>query len=697
MTAGDSPSAMAADVAVARAVLPQQTPQAELLKEWSGPFGGVPPWDKVTAPKLRAALLEGIELQRAEIAAIADNPAPATFANTMVALQMAGEPISRAYPIYGVMTSNIGSDDYNEIDTELSPILSAAGDEITFNPKLFQRVRAVADGAAAAGLTAEQTRIATRARDNFIRNGAALDAAGKAELGRINTALSSAFTSFGQKVVSDENTWILIPDEAGVAGLPPSNKAAAASAARSRNLQGWAILNTRSSVDPFLSFADDRALREQVWRKFVNRGDNGDANDTNATIAEIVKLRDQRAKLLGFRNHAEWRMQDTMAKTPAAAMGLMNRVWAPAKARVVEEVADMKAIAGFDIEPWDYLYFAEKVRKDKYDLDQNELKPYFELNNVRAGSFYMAERLYGFTFEKLAPGVVPVFHPDVTVYEVKDHGRTVGLYYTDDYNRPGKRSGAWMTTYRSHSTYDGDKNVLGSNNNNFNKADPGMPVLISLDDAETMFHEFGHALHAFSSVVTYPALDDVPRDFVEYPSQVHEHWVLTRPILDGFMKHVETGQPMPQSLVDKIEAASTFNQGYATVSYLSSALVDMDLHTQAVPPTDIDAFEKASLARYGMPKEIVMRHRLPQFNHLFTSDAYSAGYYSYLWSETMDADTWAYFEESGDVFNPDIATRFKAIILAPGNTTDRGEAYRQFRGRDPDVAALLKVRGFPVS
>lgn len=697
MTAGDSPSAMAADVAVARAVLPQQTPQAELLKEWSGPFGGVPPWDKVTAPKLRAALLEGIELQRAEIAAIADNPAPATFANTMVALQMAGEPISRAYPIYGVMTSNIGSDDYNEIDTELSPILSAAGDEITFNPKLFQRVRAVADGAAAAGLTAEQTRIATRARDNFIRNGAALDAAGKAELGRINTALSSAFTSFGQKVVSDENTWILIPDEAGVAGLPPSNKAAAASAARSRNLQGWAILNTRSSVDPFLSFADDRALREQVWRKFVNRGDNGDANDTNATIAEIVKLRDQRAKLLGFRNHAEWRMQDTMAKTPAAAMGLMNRVWAPAKARVVEEVADMKAIAGFDIEPWDYLYFAEKVRKDKYDLDQNELKPYFELNNVRAGSFYMAERLYGFTFEKLTPGVVPVFHPDVTVYEVKDHGRTVGLYYTDDYNRPGKRSGAWMTTYRSHSTYDGDKNVLGSNNNNFNKADPGMPVLISLDDAETMFHEFGHALHAFSSVVTYPALDDVPRDFVEYPSQVHEHWVLTRPILDGFMKHVETGQPMPQSLVDKIEAASTFNQGYATVSYLSSALVDMDLHTQATPPTDIDAFEKASLARYGMPKEIVMRHRLPQFNHLFTSDAYSAGYYSYLWSETMDADTWAYFEESGDVFNPDIATRFKAIILAPGNTTDRGEAYRQFRGRDPDVAALLKVRGFPVS
>jgi peptidyl-dipeptidase Dcp len=692
-----SQASLAEDARIARAVLPVQTPRAELLQPWTGPYGGTPPWDKVTAPKLREALLEGIELQRAEIEAIANNPEPPTFANTMVAMQMAGEPLDRAGSIYGVMTSNIGSDDYNAVDTEVSPLLSAAGDEITFNEKLFQRIKAVADGAEAAGLTAEQTRIAVRSRDAFIRSGAALDAAGKAELGRINTALANAFTAFSQKVVADENTWTVIPTEAGVAGLPADNKAAAAAAARSRNVQGWAIVNTRSSVDPFLSFADDRALREQVWRKFVNRGDNGDANDTNATIAEIVKLRQQRARLLGYNNHAELRMQDTMAKTPAAAMDLMNRVWAPAKARVAEEVADMRAIAGHDIEPWDYLYYAEKVRKAKYDLDQNELKPYFELNNVRAGSFEMARRLYGFTFEKLAPGTVPVFHPDVVVYEVKDAGRPIGLYYADDYARPGKRSGAWMTTYRSHSTFDGDKNTLGSNNNNFIKAEGDAPILISLDDAETLFHEFGHTLHAYSSTVTYPALGGTPRDFVEYPSQVHEHWVLTRPILDGYMKHHETGQPMPQALIDKVEAAATFNQGYATVSYLSSALVDMDLHTQTTPPTDIDAFEKASLERYGMPKEIVMRHRLPQFNHLFTSDSYSAGYYSYLWSETMDADTWAYFEESGDVFNPEIAGRFKSIMLAPGNTTDRGEAYRQFRGRDPDVAALLKVRGFPVS
>ena len=695
---GASPASLAEDARIGRAVLPVQTPRAELLQPWTGPYEGVPPWDKVTAPRLREAILEGIELQRAEIRAIADNPEPPTFANTMVPYQMAGEPLDRATTLFGVMTQNIGSDDYNAVDTEVSPLLSAAGDEITFNAQLFQRIKTVADNAAAAGLTPEQTRVAVRARDAFVRNGAALDAAGKAELGRINTALSNAFTSFSQKVVADENTFTHIPAEAGVAGLPASNKAAAAAAARSRNVDGFAIVNTRSSVDPFLSFADDRALREQVWRKFVNRGDNGDANDTNAIIAEIVKLRAERARLLGFGNHAEWRMQDTMARTPAAAMDLMNRVWAPAKARVTEEVADMRAIAGHEIEPWDYLYYAEKVRKQKYDLDQNELKPYFELNNVKRGAFHMAQRLYGYTFTPLPDGAVPVFHPDVEVFEVKDAaGDHVGLFYSDDFARAGKRSGAWMTTYRSYSTYDGVKNVLASNNNNFIKAEGDEPILISLDDAATLFHEFGHALHYLSYRITYPALGVTPRDYVEYPSQVHEHWVLSRPILDGYMKHVETGQPMPQSLVAKIEASNTFNQGYDTVSYLSSALVDMDLHTRASPPTDIDAFERESLARIGMPKEIVMRHRLPQFNHLFTSDAYSAGYYSYLWSEVMDADTWAYFEESGDVFNPDIAARYKAIILSEGNSSDRAEAYRRFRGRDPDVTALLKVRGFPTS
>ncbi|MDQ3125290.1 MAG: M3 family metallopeptidase, partial [Pseudomonadota bacterium] len=499
---GGTPAAtLASDAAVARALLPVQTPRAELLQVWTGPYEGVPPWDRVTADKLKTAILEGIELQRAEYAAIADNPEPPTFANTLVASQMAGEPLGRALSMFGVMTGNIGSPDYQAVQREVAPILTQAGNEITFNERLFQRVKTVADNAAALGLSAEQTRLAERSRDAFVRNGAALNPAGKTELGRINTALSNAFTSFGQKVVADENAWTVISSEAGVAGLPASNKAAAAGAARSRNVQGWAIVNTRSSVDPFLSFADDRALREQVWRKFVNRGDNGDANDTNATIAEIVRLRDQRAKLLGFANHAEWRMQDTMAKTPAAAMGLMNRVWAPAKARVIEEVADMRAIAGHEIEPWDYLYYAEKVRKQKYDLDQNELKPYFELNNVKRGAFHMAGRLYGFDFKPVPAGSVATFHPDVEVFEVTNRadGSPVGLFYSDDFSRAGKRSGAWATTYRSYSTYDGVKNVLSSNNNNFTKAEGGEPILISLDDAQTLFHEFGHALHSLSA------------------------------------------------------------------------------------------------------------------------------------------------------------------------------------------------------
>lgn len=671
-----------------------------LADPWPGPYQGVPPWDQVTVDLLRDALMKGIDVRRAEIAAIVANPEPATFDNTMLALERSGDHLDRAGSIFGVMTANIGSPEWQALNREMSPILSAAQDEITFNDALFQRIRAVHEGARAAGLTAEQARLTERSYQALVRNGAALDAAGKEELGRINQALSSAFTSFQQKVVADEQLITHITDEAKLAGLPDSNKSAAADAARSRDLTGWVIVNTRSAVDPFLTLADDRAMREQIWRKFVNRGDNGDANDTNATIAEILRLRAERARLLGFPTHAHWRMQDTMARTPEAAMDLMMRVWTPAVARVGEEVAEMRALAGHDIEPWDYLYYLEKVRKARYDLDQNDLKPYFELTSMKRGMFYMAERLYGMRFTPLPAGRIPVFHPDVETFEVTDveSGRHIGIFYSDDFARSGKRSGAWMTTYRGRSNLDGvTQNVLASNNNNFIKAPAGEPLLISLDDTETLFHEFGHAIHYLLSNVTYPSLGGVPRDFVEYPSQVHEKWVLTRPILDQFARHHATGEAMPQSLLDKIEASSTFAQGYHTVSYLSSALVDMDLHNRAVAITDPDAFERESLERIGMPRQIVMRHRLPQFNHLFTSDAYSAGYYSYLWSEVMDADTWAAFEETGDPFNPEVARRFKEIILAPGNTTDRAEAYRQFRGRDPDVTALLRTRGFPTS
>ena len=671
-----------------------------LADPWSGPYQGVPPWDQVTVDLLRDALNKGIDAMRVEIAAIVDNPEPATFDNTIKALELSGEHLDRAGSIFGVMSGNIGTPEWQALTREMSPILSAAADEVTFNDALFQRIRHVQETAVAAGLTAEQARLTERGYQRLVRNGAALDAAGKTELGRINQALSNAFTAFQQKVVADEALFTQFTAEAEVAGLPESNKSAAADAANSRELDGWVINNTRSAVDPFLTFADDRAKREVIWRKFVNRGDNGDANDTNATIAEILGLRAERARLLGFETHAHWRMQDTMAGTPQAAMDLMMRVWPPAVARVGEEVAEMRELAGHDIEPWDYLYYLEKVRKARYDLDQNDLKPYFELTSMKRGMFYMAERLYGLVFTPIPEGTIPVFNPDVKTFEVtdRDSGRQIGVFYSDDFARSGKRSGAWMTSYRGRSNIDGNtQNVLASNNNNFIKAPAGEPLLISLDDTQTLFHEFGHAIHYLLSNVTYPGLSGVPRDFVEYPSQVHEKWVLTQPILDQFARHHATGEAMPQALLDKIEASSTFAEGYHTVSYLSSALVDMDLHNRAEAITDPNAFERDSLERIGMPREIVMRHRLPQFNHLFTSDAYSAGYYSYLWSEVMDADTWAAFMEAGDPFDPETARRFKEIILSPGNTTDRAAAYRAFRGRDPDVTALLNTRGFPTS
>ncbi|HEX6260034.1 MAG TPA: M3 family metallopeptidase, partial [Woeseiaceae bacterium] len=451
-----------------------------------------------------------------------------------------------------------------------------------------------------------------------------------------------------------------------------------------------------------LTFADNRALREKVWKEFVSRGDNGDANDTNALIAQIVKLRADRARLLGFPTHAHWRMENTMAKEPQKAMDLMMRVWPAAVARVKEEVRDMTAQArkeGFrgQIEPWDYRYYQEKVRKARYDLSQEELKPYFKLDNMMQAMFHMAGELYGYQFTEVT-GTVPVFNPDMRTFSVtnKSDGSQVGLWYLDTYARPGKRSGAWHQAYRVRVGLLDDKIVLNSNNNNFAKPGPGEPVLISLDDSRTLFHEFGHALHYLTVDVKYPTFAGAQRDFVEYPSQVHENWLLTPEILNRYALHYQTGKPIPQALVDKIEKAKTFNQGFATVEYLSSALVDMKLHLKPDGVIDADSFERETLAELGMPRELVMRHRLPHFLHLFQSDSYSAGYYSYLWSEVMDADTWAAFEASGNVWNPQYASGFKNIILKEGNESDRAEAYRRFIGRDPDPAALLRRRGFPV-
>ncbi len=697
---GSAASYAAAQSDVSR--LTAQANQNVLLAPWTGPHGGVPPWDQAQASAFPAAFDLGIQLQEAEVQAIANNPAAPTFDNTIAAMEDAGRHLDRSTTLFSVLSANMSTPEVQAVQAEWFPRLTEAGNRITFNRALFQRIDTLHQQRASLGLTPQQLRLLERRHAQFVRAGAALTPEQQARVGEINQQLSSEFTEFNRRLLADENTAIFINREADLAGLPDNLRAAFRAAAAERGqANAWAVVNTRSSVDPFLTFSGNRRLREQVWRAFKNRGDNGDANDTNEIISRILALRAERAQILGYPTHAHLRMDDTMARDPENAQRLMMRVWPAAVARVREEVADMQAIAdrqraNITIQPWDYLYYAEQVRRDRYNLDQNEVRAYFQLNNMMEGAFYMANQLYGLSFREIT-GTVPVFHPDVRVYEVTDRdGSYQGLFYLDTFARPGKRSGAWASGYQGHETFTGRTiTPITSNNNNFVPGAAGEPVLISLDDAQTMFHEFGHALHGLLSEVNYPGLAGTPRDYVEYPSQVHEHWVLTRPILDRFARHYQTNQPMPQELVDRINNASTFNQGYETVEYLSSALVDMALHNRAEPISDPDAFERQTLERIGMPREMVMRHRLPQFGHLFSSDAYSAGYYSYLWSETMDADTWEMFEASGNVFDPTVAAGMRNIILAEGNMSDRAEAYRRFRGRDPDVDALLRTRGFP--
>ena len=678
-----------------------ETSENSILQPWTGPYDGVPPWDEVKVSDFPAAFQATMDKIQGEVNAIRDNPAPATFENFTVPMELVGNEANDLFAIWGVHSSNLSNDQIRKIQGEWMPKVSAFFNQLTLDPKLLAKTKAVYDNRESAGLDAMQARLVERNYEQLVRDGALLDGAKKETLIAYNTELSKAFNEFSNKVLADEETFIFLTDEADLAGLPDSFVASLKAAAEEQGKTGWALKNTRSVMQPFLQNSTRRDLREKVYNAYINRGDNGDANDTNATIAKILKLRADRAKLLGFKTHAHYRMADTMAKEPEAAMDLMMKVWPAAVARVGEEVADMQEIAdaeGADITiaPWDYRFYAEKVRKAKYDLDAAEIKPYFQLDKMMDALFDAAGKLYGMTFTETT-GTIPVFDPEVRTFEVKRGDKVIGVQYFDNYARKGKRSGAWMTTYKDAYKLGGKNNyTISSNNNNFVKGGEGEPTLISLDDASTLFHEFGHALHYLNYDITYPGLAGTPRDFVEYPSQVNENWLMTPYILSNYATHYKTGEPIPKELVEKIQASKTFNEGFSTVEYLSSAIVDMKLHNRVEPVTDPDAFERETLTEIGMPKEIVMRHRLPQFNHLFSSDAYSAGYYSYLWSETMDADTWAAFEEAGSPWDAETAERFRSILLATGNETDRKEAYRKFRGRDPEVKYILKKRGFPV-
>lgn len=674
-----------------------------LLRPWTGPYGGVPPFDQVKVSHFEPALEAAMAEHLGEIERIAEASGAPTFENTIAAMERAGETLERVQRIYSIWSGNMSTPDFQAVQREMAPKLAAYADQIVQNEDLFRRIEAVYKNRETSGLTPEQQRLSWLYYTNFVRSGARLDKGQKDRLSEINQKLAGLFTKFSQNVLADETEqWLVLEHENDLAGLPLSVKNAAAELAKEKGLPTkWVIANTRSSVDPFLTYSGKRALREKAWKMFINRGDNGDERDNNKVISEILQLRRERARLLGYPTHAHWRLENTMAKTPEQALELMEAVWKPAVERVEEEVVDMQALAdkekaGITIKPWDYRYYAEKVRKARYDLDQNAVKPYLQLDRLREGMFWVAEQLFNLRFVPVSD--VPVYHPDVKVWEVRDtgSGKHVGLWYFDPWAREGKRSGAWMNAYRLQQRMDGPVTTIVSNNANFVRGTAGGPVLISWDDATTLFHEFGHALHGLSSKVTYPSLagTQVVRDYVEFPSQLLEHWLSTPEVLQRFALHYETGKPIPQDLVERIEKASTFNQGFSTTEYLASALVDMKLHLSDEVEIDPDAFERETLAELGMPEEIVMRHRCPHFSHIFSGDSYSAGYYSYLWSDVLTADAFGAFTEAGGPYDKAVAARLRKHIFSAGNTVDPSDAYRAFRGRDPRIEALMRKRGF---
>ena len=675
-----------------------------LLQPWVGSYNGVPNFTAYKISDFKPALEIAMQEKLAETEAIANNSQPATFDNTIAALEKSGNKLAQIVTVYGIYSSNLNSPDFTPIENEFGPKLSQLSDQIGQNKKLFARIESLYNAVKKLKLNKEQQRLLWVYYDSYLRQGAKLSDKTKAAVTEINQKLAGLYTKFSQNLLSEENNqFIELTTDADFDGLSPELKNAAIAKAKDRKLNALGCIdNTRSSVEPFITYATNRNLREKAWRMFVNRGDNNNAQNNNALIVSVLKLRAERAKLLGFKTHADLQLANRMAKTPDAAMKLMLEIWKPAVAQVKIEVADMQKIVdsenrGFKIQPWDYRFYAEKVRKAKYDLDQNEVKEYLQLDKLREGMFWVAGELFDLKFDPI--NNLPVYHPDVKVWQVtnKITGKQVGLWYFDPYARKGKRSGAWMNAYRRQQKMGAEVMTIVSNNSNFIKPAGGQPVLISWSDANTLFHEFGHALHGLCSNVTYPTLSGtaVARDYVEFPSQILERWLSTPEVLTKYALNYKTNQPIPQTLLDKIKKADTFNEGFATVELISSALIDMKLHMSESPIDDPAQFEKETLADLAMPSEIVMRHRTPQFGHIFSSDGYSAGYYSYLWADVISTDAYEAFTEAKGPYDKQVANRLLKYIFSVGNTTDQGDAYRAFRGRNAKVDALMRAKGFP--
>ena len=674
-----------------------------LLQEWTGPYGGVPAFDKMEVADIQSAVEYGMEENLKEIEAIANNEAAPTFENTIEAMERSGAYLDRVFSYYGILSSNMSSPEFREVQAVLAPKLSEFSSKINQNEALFKRIKTVYDNAQENPLDSDQQRVVELVYKGFAMRGAAIDAKKKERYAAIDKELSVLYNKFSDNVLHDEENYVTYLNKDQLGGLSDGFIKSAAAIAKEKGQEGkYAITNTRSSMDPFLTYSTERDLRKQVWTNYYSRGDNNDEYDNKEIIAEILKLRRERVELLGHKNYAEWRLQDRMAKTPENALNLMEAVWPAAISRVAEEVTDMQAIAdangdNITIEPWDYRYYAEKVRVAKYDLNSDEVKQYLQLDKLREAMFYVAGRLFNYKFEPVPEGSVPVFQEDVKVWEVTDldSGAHIGLWYLDPFARAGKRSGAWATTYRSHTTFDGKKTVLASNNSNFIKAAPGEAVLVSWDDATTFFHEFGHALHFFSSNVKYPTLNGGVRDYTEFQSQLLERWLSTDEVISQYLVHHETGEVIPKALVAKIKKAATFNQGFGTTEYLASALMDMKLHLADPEGMDVGDFEKETLAALDMPKELPMRHRTPHFGHVFSGEGYATAYYGYMWADVLTADAAEAFTDSeGGFYDEDMASKLVKYLFAPRNAIDPAKAYRLFRGRDAQIEALMRDRGF---
>ncbi len=677
---------------------PPDATENPFFETWTTPFGA-PPFSRIKAEHFLPAYERAFAEHEAEIAAIAGQAAPPTFENTILALENAGRALQRVDDLFGQIVGTDSNDTLLAIERDITPRTAAHWNKVRMNEGLFARIDALNQQRDGLGLTAEQQRVLERHHTKYRREGAALAPDKKKRLATIIERLAALGTAFSQNVLADEQSYTMeLHGETNLAGLPDFVREAAAAAAEERGMKGKHVITLqRSSVEPFLQFSSRRDLREKAFRAWVARGDNNDKTDNKANIAETIALRIERARLLGYQSFAHYRLDDAMAKTPEAVRGLLEKVWKPARAAALADRDALKALiaeegGNFKLAAWDWRYYAEKLRARRCDFDEAEVKPFFPLDQVIEAAFYGAEKLFGLTFK---PVDVPVWHPDVRAFEVRgSDGGHVGIFYGDYFARPSKHGGAWMGTLRDQERLDGEVRPLVLNVMNFNK---GEPTLLSFEDARTLFHEMGHGLHGLLSNVTYPTVSctSVLTDWVELPSQLYEHWFEQPEVLRKFARHHRTGEPIPEALIQKLMAAKNFDRGCQTLEYISSALVDIELHLlQSAKNLDVNAFERETLSRIGMPEEIAMRHRPPHFTHVFSGGYYASAYYSYMWSEVLDADAFAAFEETGDIFNPEVARRLYENVLSTGGSRDPAELYVAFRGRMPTADALLKKRGF---